>query len=85
MIPVPLPGDANDDALRRLEKDRFTGVAGAVITLTQNPQEDYLFIWKNGLLLDIGVDWTVLGTTVTFVVPLVGGDVVWAIYWTRAS
>lgn len=88
MIPLPFKEEsANIRALARLEQDTFTGVVGATVTLSQNPVENYLWIWKNGLLLTNigGADWTVAGEVVTFAVALVAGDKVLAFYWTRAN
>lgn len=88
MIPVPFPGtDPNADTLRRLEKDDFTGIVIATVTLSQKPVENYILVWKNGLYLHnlAGADWTVAGTTLTFGVALIAGDKVTVWYWTRAN
>ena len=74
MIPVPAPGtDLNIESLRRLEHDDFTGIAASVVQLTQNPQDNYLLVFKNGLYLHNlgGAEWSVLGTTLTFAVALI--------------
>ena len=88
MIPLPIATtDQNLRALARLEYDTFTGITGSTVTLTQNPVETYLFIFKNGLLLHNvgGADWSIAGTTLTLAVALVGTDKVTALYYTRSD
>lgn len=96
MIPLPLPtADANLRALARVEREDFTGIAAATLTLTQNPVEgasqpgtsQYILVWKNGALLhNIGsADYTVAGKVVTFAVALIAGDKVSVVYWARAN
>lgn len=88
MIPLPVhTTDENIRTLARVEKDDFTGVVGATVVLTQNPVEDHMYVWKNGLYLHniAGADWSVSGTTVTFAVALVGGDKISVLYWARPN
>lgn len=88
MIPLPRSETSlNIRALARLEQDSFTGVAGATVQLTQDPVENYLWVWKNGLLLHniASADWTIAGSVITFAVALVGGDKVTAIYYARTT
>lgn len=87
MIPVPAPATPNEQALRRLEHDDFTGIVVATINLTQLPVEGYIWIFKNGLYLHnlAGADWTVAGLVVTFAAALIAGDKVTVWYYTRAA
>lgn len=87
MIPVPDTPTANEQALRRLEKDDYTGIVIATVVLTQKPVETYMWVFKNGLYLHnlAGADWTVAGSVITFGVALIAGDKVTVWYYTRAN
>ncbi len=95
MIPLPVSeGSENIRTLARLEREDFTGIVVATLSLTQNPIEAaappgtsvYIDVFKNGLLLANigGADYTVAGKVITFAVALVAGDKVTVKYYARA-
>lgn len=96
MIPLPIPtDDANLRALARVEREDFTGIVVATLSLNQNPIEaasqpgtsQYILVWKNGLLLHniASADYTVAGKVLTFAAALIAGDKVSVVYWARAN
>lgn len=88
MIPLPTSeGSSNVRALARLEREDFTGIAAATLTLFQNPVESHTFVFKNGALLHniAAADYTIAGTTITFAVALIVGDKVTVLYYARAN
>jgi hypothetical protein len=96
MFPLPVREDSlNLRALARVEREDFTGVVGATVTLAQNPVEAaappgtsvYVDVYKNGALMHniASADYTVAGKVVTFAVALVVGDKITIFYWARAN
>lgn len=88
MIPLPTAeSNRNLLALARLEREDFTGIASAQLSLSQNPVEVYTFVYKNGLLLHniAGADYTIAGLVITFAVALIAGDKVTVVYYGRAN
>jgi hypothetical protein len=53
-------------------------VTSTTFTLEEVPPTGGLQLIKNGLLLELGVDYTLIGAVVTLVVALVQDDVLWA-------
>lgn len=86
MIPLPrFPDDPNIRTLSQLERETRTGSASATWDLTNKIVEGYELIFKNGLLLQVGTDYTVAGKTVTFVGAIVVGDRTTAVYYYPAN
>jgi len=59
-----------------------TGMTGTNVTLASTPLVDTpVQIYKNGLLQNVGDDYTIVGTTLTMVIALVTTDKITAIYY----
>lgn len=96
MLPLPRSElNPNVQALARVEREDFTGITVATVTLSQNPVEaaappgtsSYIEVWKNGALLHNigGADYTVAGKVLTFAAALIAGDKVTVRYYARGN
>lgn len=81
MLELPQdPRSLNERALAAWSRQVLTGVTGATLTLQNTPRTmiggtGLELLFKNGLLLVPGVDYTVEGAVVTLTVPAVNTDV----------
>jgi hypothetical protein len=86
MLPLPLgTTDPNIQQLARRTRETRTGSTSAAWALTNRPIEGQEQVFKNGLLLEPGTDYTIAGTVLTFASAPSGSDVTTAIYYYPAS
>ena len=62
-----------------LRKSTQTGIIGVTLTLPQTPVS-VVQVHKNAVLLQETVDYTIAAAVITFVVPLIAGDLVQVLY-----
>jgi hypothetical protein len=81
MIALPeQPRSENERQLAMQTRDRFTGLTTATITLTNTPVKTtggigLERVFKNGVLLDPSVAYTIAGNVITLAVAAIAGDV----------
>ena len=75
---LPLPNQPETPNVRRLaqyRQEEQTGVTGFTLAVDEQIVEGWEAIYKNGLRLRRGVDYTLAGGTVTLAVAAIAGDV----------
>lgn len=89
MIALPMhTTDPNIRALSHLHRESRTGSTSATWQLSSKPMYDVndlasapIFLYKNGVLLEPTVDYTVAGDIITFAVAPIAGDRTTAIFY----
>lgn len=85
-FPVPSGTDSPAVlALCRFGQESQTGLVTTAMTLVHSPVEGTLLLFKNGLLLNPGVEYTIVSTAVTLGTPAIAGDAFVAYYHYRTS
>lgn len=84
----PIPQGIKDPAvlaLCRFGQESQTGLTTTAITLAHSPVEGTLLLFKNGLLLNPGVEYTIVAAAVTLGGAAIAGDDFVAYYHYRVS